>query len=242
MRVAVISDIHGNLHALEAVLAAIDVEGPDAIWCLGDLVGYGPCPNECTLLVAQRAAVCLIGNHDLGVTGVIGLGDFSPDAAEAARWTQGILDERAEAYLKGLQPTATVEGAELFHASPRDPVWDYVLSAEAAYDSLDLTSAPIVLVGHSHVALAIALTDDMLTGGLAPEGTIRDLRTGRWLLNPGSVGQPRDGDPRAAYVMLDLEQMFAAFHRVPYPVEETQKELRERGLPESLAARLALGQ
>jgi predicted phosphodiesterase len=242
MRVAVISDIHGNLHALEAVLAAIDAERPDAIWCLGDLVGYGPRPNECTLLVAERAAICLIGNHDLGVTGAISLTEFSPDAAEAARWTQGVLDESAGAYLRGLRPTATVEGAELFHASPRDPVWDYVLSAEAAYDSLDLTSAPIVLVGHSHVALAISLTDDMLTGGLAPEGTTRGLRTGRWLLNPGSVGQPRDGDPRAAYLLLDLEQMFAAFHRVPYPVEGTQKELRERGLPESLAARLALGQ
>jgi predicted phosphodiesterase len=242
MRVAVISDIHGNLHALEAVLAAIDAERPDAIWCLGDLVGYGPRPNECTLLVAQRASICLIGNHDLGVTGAIALSDFSPDAATAALWTREVIDERAEAYLRGLKPTATVEGAELFHASPRDPVWDYVLTAEAAYDALELTSAPIVLVGHSHVALAIALTEDMLTGGLAPHGTERDLRDGRWLLNPGSVGQPRDGDARAAYLWLDLDEMFAAFRRVPYPVEETQKELRENGLPESLAARLAHGQ
>jgi predicted phosphodiesterase len=242
MRVAVISDIHGNLHALEAVLADVDAERPEAIWCLGDLVGYGPRPNECTLLVARRAAVCLIGNHDLGVTGAIDLDDFSPDAATAARWTQEVLDERAGAYLRGLTPTETLEGAELFHASPRDPVWEYVLSAEAAYDALDLTSAPIVLVGHSHVALAIALTGDTLTGGLAPDGTTLDLTSGRWLLNPGSVGQPRDGDPRAAYLWLDLERMSALFRRVPYPIEETQRELRERGLPESLAARLAQGQ
>lgn len=242
MRVAVVSDIHANLHALEAVLAAIDAERPDAIWCLGDMVGYGPRPNECTILVAQRAAICLVGNHDLGVTGGIGLTDFSPDAAAAALWTRGVLDERADAFLRGLKPTATVEGAELFHASPRDPVWDYVLSAEAAYDALELTSAPVVLVGHSHVALAIALTEDAMTGGLAPDGTTRDLSVGRWLLNPGSVGQPRDGDPRAAYLWLDFEEMFAAFRRVPYPVEETQKELRASGLPEALAARLAQGQ
>jgi predicted phosphodiesterase len=242
MRVAVISDIHSNLHALEAVLAAIDADPPDAIWCLGDLVGYGPRPNECTQLTAQRSNVCLIGNHDLGVTGAIGLSEFSPDAAEAARWTRTVLDEDAEAYLRGLEPTATLEGAELFHASPRDPVWDYVLSVDAAYDSLDLTSAPLVLVGHSHVALALGLVDEHLSGGLAPEGTEVDMREGRWLLNPGSVGQPRDGDPRAAFIVLDLERMFASFRRVPYPVEKTQRELRELGLPETLAVRLAHGQ
>jgi predicted phosphodiesterase len=242
MLVAVISDIHANLHALEAVLAAIDGERPDAIWCLGDLVGYGPRPTECTLLVAQRADVCLIGNHDLGVTGAIGLEEFSPDAAAAARWTREVLDERAGDYLRGLKPSAALEGAELFHASPRDPVWDYVLSVDGVYDALNLTTAPLVLVGHSHVALGLVLAGDQLSGGLAPDGTRVDLREGRWVLNPGSVGQPRDGDPRAAYLSLDLDRMFASFRRVPYPVEQTQKELRERGLPETLAARLAHGQ
>jgi len=242
MRVAVISDIHGNLHALEAVLAAIDDERPDAIWCLGDLVGYGPRPNECTEAVAQRANVCLVGNHDLGVTGAISLEEFSHDAALAARWTQTVLEDRWRTFLSSLEPTAQVEGAELYHASPRDPVWDYVLTADGAYDALNRTQAPLVLVGHSHVAIQVVLADGHLDGGLAPAGTEVDLSAGRHLLNPGSVGQPRDGDPRAAFVILDFDRMFATFRRVEYPVEQTQAELRERGLPETLAERLAHGQ
>jgi predicted phosphodiesterase len=242
MRVAVISDIHGNLHALDTVLAAIDDERPDAIWCLGDLVGYGPRPNECTEIVARRANVCLVGNHDLGVTGAISLSEFSNDAATAARWTQTVLGESQLAFLRSLEPTAKVEGAELYHASPRDPVWDYILTADGAYDALNRTEAPLVLVGHSHVAIAVVLAEGKLNGGLAPHGTEVDLGAGRWLINPGSVGQPRDGDPRAAYLMLDFDRMFAAFRRVEYPVEQTQAELREQGLPESLAERLAHGQ
>jgi predicted phosphodiesterase len=242
MRVAVISDIHGNLHALETVLAAIDDERPDAIWCLGDLVGYGPRPNECTEAVAQRANVCLVGNHDLGVTGAISLEEFSHDAATAARWTQNVLEDRWRTYLESLEPTAQVEGAELYHASPRDPVWDYVLTADGAYDALNRTEAPLVLVGHSHVAIQVVLAGGRLDGGLAPAGTELDLSAGRYLINPGSVGQPRDGDPRAAFLILDFDRMFATFRRVEYPVEQTQAELRERGLPETLAERLAHGQ
>jgi predicted phosphodiesterase len=242
MRVAVISDIHGNWHALQAVLDAIDEEGPDEIWCLGDLVGYGPQPNECCESVAGRTKLCLVGNHDLGVLGEISLDEFSPDAAAAARWTQGVLDAEARVYLSGLSPSGSAENSELYHASPRDPVWDYVLTADGAYDSLQMTQSPLVLVGHSHVALAIALADGNLAGGLAPAGTQLDLSDGRWLLNPGSVGQPRDGDPRAAYLWLDLDRMYAAFRRIQYPIARTQSELRERGLPESLAARLAQGQ
>jgi predicted phosphodiesterase len=241
MRVAVISDIHGNLHALEATLAAVDAEAPDTIWCLGDLVGYGPRPNRCCDEVRKRAALCLAGNHDLGVLGEIDLGEFSHDAAASARWTRSVLTDEAREYLSGLEPTATAEDVELYHASPRDPVWDYVLSAEAAVASLELTRAPLVLVGHSHVPLAIALEDDVLRGGLAAGGAEADLRRGRWLLNPGSVGQPRDGDPRAAFLLLDFEARRATFHRVVYPVEQTQAEILERGLPETLAERLAHG-
>jgi diadenosine tetraphosphatase ApaH/serine/threonine PP2A family protein phosphatase len=241
VRVAVISDIHANLHALEAVLAAIDRESPDRVWCLGDLVGYGPRPNECCRVVAEHADLCLVGNHDLGVLGELSLVEFSLDAAFAARWTQERLDDGARAYLAGLAAAAAVDGAELYHGSPRDPVWEYVLSTEAADAALERTSAPVVLVGHTHVALAIARVEDDLTGGLAPEGTSIELAAARWLLNPGSVGQPRDGDPRAAYLALDLDRGTAAFRRVPYPVERTQAELREAGLPEPLAARLAFG-
>jgi diadenosine tetraphosphatase ApaH/serine/threonine PP2A family protein phosphatase len=241
MRVAVISDVHANGHALEAVLAAVDEEQPDALWCLGDTVGYGPAPNECCAEVERRADLCLVGNHDLAVLGQIELAEFTGDAAAAARWTQRELAPESRAFLERLEPAAAAEGVELFHASPTDPVWDYVLSGEAALAALELTSAPLVLVGHSHVALQISLREAILDGGLAPAGTELDLSAGRFLLNPGSVGQPRDGDPRAAWLLLDLGRRFAEFRRVPYPILQTQTEIRERGLPETLAARLAHG-
>ncbi len=241
MRVGVISDIHGNAAALEAVLDALEEERLDAVWCLGDLVGYGPDPNRCCELVAHRADLCLVGNHDLGVIGSISLDEFSPDAAAAARWTGTVLTDYSRAYLESLRPQAEAEGAELFHASPRDPVWDYVLSEPVARESLEMTQAPVVMVGHSHVPLAMLLDNGRASGGLAPGGHEVDLGQGRWLLNPGSVGQPRDNDPRAAYVVLDLGGQRAFFRRIPYPVERTQAEIRERGLPDTLAQRLALG-
>jgi diadenosine tetraphosphatase ApaH/serine/threonine PP2A family protein phosphatase len=241
MRVAVISDIHANRHALDAVLGAIDDERPDAVWCLGDTVGYGPAPNECCAVAERRADLCLVGNHDLAVLGRIDLDEFTGDAAAAARWTRGELAPDARAFLERLEPQGAAEGVELFHASPTDPVWDYVLSGEAALAALELTSAPLVLVGHSHVALQISLREGTLDGGLAPAGTELDLSAGRFLLNPGSVGQPRDGDPRAAWLLLDLARRFAEFRRVPYAIGETQREIRARGLPEPLAARLAHG-
>ncbi len=241
MRIAVVSDIHGNLHALQAVLAAVKRERPDEIWCLGDLVGYGPRPNECCAVVEEIATICLAGNHDLGVLERLELEEFSPDAARAARWTIDVLDPTARAYLESLEPSAKAEAAELFHASPRDPVWEYVLTAEAAAAALELTTAPIVLVGHSHVPLAIVQAADRLGGGLAPGGSEADLSRGRWLLNPGSVGQPRDGDPRAAWLLLDLDAGRAFFRRARYPVRKTQAELRKRRLPEALAGRLAVG-
>ena len=241
MRVAVISDIHANLHALEAVLGEIDTERPDRIWCLGDLVGYGPRPNECCTIVRERADVCLVGNHDLVALGTLGIEDFNPEAAVAARWTRDALDEHSRSYLTSLGSSAAPEHAQLFHASARDPVWEYVLTDEAATATLLLTTAPVVLVGHSHIALAVSLGDRLVQGGLAPAGTTKAL-DGRWLLNPGSVGQPRDGDPDAAWLLLDFEARFASFRRVAYPIQETQRELRDAGLPEALASRLAVGQ
>jgi diadenosine tetraphosphatase ApaH/serine/threonine PP2A family protein phosphatase len=239
--VAVISDVHANWHALEAVLAEVEREEPDELWCLGDLVGYGPRPNPCCAAVERRAALCLAGNHDLGVLGAIDLGEFAGDAAVAARWTRGVLAEGSRAFLQSLGSSAALEGVELFHASPRDPVWEYVLSAEAARAALDLTKAPLVLVGHSHVPLAIALEAEVLDGGLAPGGTESQLGPGRRLLNPGSVGQPRDGDPRAAWVLLDFGAGLASFRRVEYELARAQAEIRERGLPDALAERLAHG-
>ena len=241
MRAAVVSDIHANLAALEAVLEAIDADAPDELWCLGDLVGYGARPNECCAIVAARADVCLGGNHDLAVGGTIDLQEFSGDAGAAAAWTRDVIDPEALAYLERLEPEGERAGVALYHGSARDPVWEYVLSDEAAAATLALSHQPIVLVGHSHVALEVRWIDDALDGGLAPPGTEVQL-DGRVLLNPGSVGQPRDGDPRAAYLVLDLDGGTAAFHRVAYDVARTQAEMREAQLPEALAARLLHGE
>ncbi|HEY8644254.1 MAG TPA: metallophosphoesterase, partial [Gaiellaceae bacterium] len=132
MRIAVISDIHSNLHALEAVLTDIDAEAPDEIWCLGDVVGYGPRPNECADIVRERAAVVLVGNHDLAAIGKLGTSDFGPLATESAHWTKRELGEEQAAWLRTLEPAATRAGLELYHGSARDPVWEYVLSEEVA--------------------------------------------------------------------------------------------------------------
>jgi diadenosine tetraphosphatase ApaH/serine/threonine PP2A family protein phosphatase len=238
MRVAVLSDIHGNLHALEAVL---DAASADEVWCLGDVVGYGARPNECCELVRERASICLAGNHDLVVTGVLGLDEFSHDAADAAAWSKAQLTDENRAWLAGLPSLTERDGTLLAHASPRDPVWEYVLSNDVARASIEAADTPLVLVGHSHVALDLRLADGELTGGLAVPGTEVELDSGRWLLNPGSVGQPRDGDPRAAWLLVDYGARRATFERVEYDVEATQAEIREAGLPELLAARLATG-
>jgi diadenosine tetraphosphatase ApaH/serine/threonine PP2A family protein phosphatase len=224
------------------VLADIAVEAPDEIWCLGDVVGYGPSPNECCARTREAASLALVGNHDLAAIGALSTVDFSPLALRSAEWTAARLDPEHAAWLRGLSPQTAREGIELYHGSPRDPVWDYVLTEDAVLASFALTTAPVVLVGHSHVALALALdAAGAIDGGVAPDGTDVDLAAGRWLLNPGSVGQPRDQDPRAAWLLIDFDAGRAAFRRVPYPVERTQAEIRERGLPETLASRLAHG-
>jgi predicted phosphodiesterase len=243
VRIAVISDIHGNWHALEAVLADLDHERVEEIWCLGDIVGYGPQPNRCVAETRARSAIVLIGNHDLAALGKVGTAEFSPDAAVSARWTAEELADEEREYLGTLEPKGERDGAELFHASPRDPVWEYILSEAAARDALSLTSAELVLVGHSHIPIALKLSDGgVLAGGLARGGSELELSGGRWLLNPGSVGQPRDGDPRAAYLLVDSENAHAHFRRVPYDIAQTQAEIRENGLPEALATRLAEGE
>jgi diadenosine tetraphosphatase ApaH/serine/threonine PP2A family protein phosphatase len=241
MRVAVVSDIHSNLHALEAVLAAIDADAPDQLWCLGDLVGYGARPNECCAAIAERADVCLGGNHDLAVRGTIDLAEFGGDAGVAASWTREVLQPEAQELLDRLEPEGTAHGVQLYHASGRDPIWEYVLSDEAALATLEIAASPLVLVGHSHVALRVVQSSGELDGGLAAAGTEVELDGVRALLNPGSVGQPRDGDPRAAYLLLDLDANQASFRRVDYDIERTQREIRDAGLPELLAARLELG-
>ena len=222
------------------MLEEVDAARVEAIWCLGDTVGYGPRPNECCDIVKARADHCLVGNHDLVVLGELTVSDFNDEAAAAAIWTTDVLTPESRAFLASLKPFGEVEGVDLFHASARDPVWEYVLTEEAARATLELSDTPLVLVGHSHVALAITTDNGRVAGGPAPGGSTVTL-DGRWLLNPGSVGQPRDGDPRAAWLLLDFDQRAATFRRVRYSLARTQAEMRERGLPRLLAARLERG-
>jgi diadenosine tetraphosphatase ApaH/serine/threonine PP2A family protein phosphatase len=172
------------------------------------------------------------------VRGSLDLFEFSGDAGVAAAWTRGVLGERSLEWLKTLEPYGTAHDVALFHGSARDPVWEYVLTSAAALATLLVTEEQIVLVGHSHAALHVALRGTELEGAASPDGTVLGLGEARWVLNPGSVGQPRDGDPHAAYLVLDLAARTATFRRVPYDVEQTQAEMRAAGLPEALAARL----
>jgi predicted phosphodiesterase len=243
MHVAIISDIHGNRHAFEAVLDEIAASECEEIWCLGDLVGYGAEPDACVELARRHTAICLAGNHDLGVTGALPLEDFSRGAALAARWTQATITEETRAFLESLQPQRLDQSVGLYHASPRDPVWEYVLSALQAELCLDVQDHRLCLVGHSHVALSFTRPPGSgATGQTRGGGEELDLTESEWLINPGSVGQPRDGDPRAAWLDLDLAVCTAAYHRVEYDIAGAAAAIRAARLPDSLAERLQYGQ
>ena len=235
--------MHGNLPAFQAALRAIEHSEVDAVWCLGDLVGYGAQPNECVELAERSVDVCLIGNHDLVVIDRLDMSDFSPNAAAAAEWTKAELGADARAYLEKLGESNEDEAVGLYHASPRDPVWEYVLSAMAADDCFDEMDARVGAVGHSHVALAFWRRSGTPTSGAASEpDTQLDISEDRWLLNPGSVGQPRDGDPRAAWLLLELDSWRATWRRTEYPIDEAADAIRAAGLPTALAERLYYGQ
>ena len=243
MKVAIVSDIHGNRHAFEAVLDAIAASDAGEMWCLGDLVGYGGDPDACVELAREHAAVCLAGNHDLAVLGELPLKDFSRGAGLAVQWTQEVISPSSLSFLGGLRPQGQEGPVGLYHASPRDPVWEYVLSTLLAELCLDRQRERVCLIGHSHVALSFArLEGELAKGGPCRAGAKLDLAQGEWLLNPGSVGQPRDGDPRAAWLELDLERWTASYRRTPYDVSGAAAAIRAARLPDSLAERLEYGQ
>jgi predicted phosphodiesterase len=243
MRIALLSDVHGNLPAFEAVLADVDAHGPDQVWCLGDLVGYGAQPDECVELARQRCHLCLAGNHDLVVTGDIDIGDFSSSAASAALWTREHIGADALAFLRALRPSEAGRAIGLYHASPRDPVWEYVLSSWQADECMDLMEERVSAVGHSHVALWFRRSGEgQVEGAPAAGGLERDLGEGQWLINPGGVGQPRDGDPRAAWLLLDTEEWSARWRRIEYPIDVAAGAIEQAGLPSVLAERLYIGQ
>lgn len=243
MRIAVLSDIHGNLPALDAVLREIEREDVHEVWCLGDIVGYGADPNDCCARIRAEADVVLSGNHDMAVTGELSLDEFSRGAAIAARWTQQVLRPEHAAWLRANPPAGEARDIGLFHGSPRDPVWEYVLSsllAELCFDALDQR---VALVGHSHVALSFVRREgEAATGEPRRGGDAVDVSAGEWILNPGSVGQPRDGDARAAWMLLDTDLWRAQWRRTDYDVGRAQAAIRAARLPESLAERLEYGQ
>ena len=243
MRVAILSDIHGNRHALQSVLSDVDDASVDEIWCLGDIVGYGADPDACCELVRERADVCLAGNHDLAVTGEIPTDEFARGAAVAAEWTRETIDPDHLEWLQTLRPSADAEGVALYHGSPREPVWEYVLDPLSATISMDVQSERVACIGHSHVALSYHRPPEGDAAGTRREdGDDIALDPGEWLLNPGSVGQPRDGDPRAAWLLLDTRAGTATWHRTPYDIQGAQSAIRQARLPESLADRLEYGQ
>jgi predicted phosphodiesterase len=243
MRVLIISDIHANLVALEAVLA--DAAGRyDAAWCLGDLVGYGPNPNECVALVRSLPGmVCLVGNHDKAVLGEIDINVFNGDARAAIAWTQGVSTPDTLAYLRDLPEQLLREDYTLVHGSPRQPVWEYILDRFIAMENFPLFDTPFCLVGHTHMPVIykqIGSNGDV--GDETPNYSApRALRGSRLIINPGSVGQPRDNNPDAAYALLDTDTDTWEYRRVPYDLFATQSRMRAARLPERLAARLGYG-
>jgi len=243
MRVLVISDIHGNSVALETVLA--DAVGRyDSVWCLGDLVGYGPNPNECVALVRDLPDLaCLVGNHDKAVLGEIDINVFNGDARAAIAWTQGVSTADTLAYLRDLPAQALRGNYTLVHGSPRQPVWEYVLDRFVAGENFPFFKTPYCLVGHTHMPVIYRhmgqngeVRDEAPTYG-AP----RALRGERLIINPGSVGQPRDNNPDAAYALLDTDTDTWEYRRVAYDLFATQSRMRAAKLPERLAARLGYG-
>ncbi len=241
MRILIISDIHANLAAFETVMA--DAEGAwDTIWCLGDLVGYGPDPNECVELLCQYDHISLSGNHDWAVLGKIDINSFNDNARMAVKWTQDTLKPTNRDYLEALPTTLVKEPFTLAHASPRQPVWEYILDPYTAAANFPFFDTPYCLVGHSHVPILFEQADADKIIPIAPiYSESIHLNANRLIINPGSVGQPRDHDPRAAYAMLDTETMSWEHRRVKYPVEETQERMRMAGMPSKLIKRLEWG-
>ena len=245
MRILLISDIHANLAALETVLEDATTIGYEAIWCLGDLVGYGPRPNECveTLRSQTSPLLCVAGNHDWASLGKVPLGDFNPDARRACQWTMEQLTTVNRDYLAGLPTFLTQAEYTLAHGSPRQPIWEYLIYPSLATANFAHFQTPYCLVGHTHIPVIFeALPPPAEAIALAPssDGAL-SLNQGRYIINPGSVGQPRDGDPRASFAILDTDRQVIQFHRTEYPVEVTQEDMLVLDFPPRLVARLSYG-
>jgi diadenosine tetraphosphatase ApaH/serine/threonine PP2A family protein phosphatase len=240
MRIAVISDVHANLPALDAVLAALGTV--DALWHLGDVVGYGPHPDEVVSRLREAGAVGVRGNHDVAALGELDTASFNPAARRAVEWTASRISPETRGWLEALPERLELEDMTLVHGSPRDPVWEYVMTTRDARASMAAFATPYCLHGHTHVPVVWREHDGNVEVGRPTDGSQLDLDARRLLLNPGSVGQPRDGDPRASAVVLDTDAGTATWQRVDYPISSTQRDMRAAGLPAWLVDRLSHGQ
>jgi len=242
MRIVLVSDIHSNAVALAAVLAVLP--SYDELWCLGDTIGYGPEPNVCLQHMRDLARYALTGNHDLASLGLISLADFNALARTANQWNNQQLEPELRAYLQELPARLPVSAdATLAHASPRDPIWEYILDPHTAAANLEHFDTPICFVGHTHVPTVFVSHPNAKAEfrRAVPDELLQLQPDTRYILNPGSVGQPRDGDPRAAYALWDTEAQTVRFNRVAYDIEATQSKMLAAGLPDLLAERLAFG-
>ena len=241
MQYALVADIHANAAAFAAVLRDIESRGADQIICLGDVVGYGPDPHECVELLRGSRAAAVSGNHDLAVLDRLNLSYFSPDAAMAARWTTGKLTGGDRAYLGGL-PDMLIQGElTLVHGSPRQPAWEYLISLGSARQNFSHFKTQLCFIGHSHLPLVFKQEGTDVSFMQVSESVGLSLRTGRYIINPGSVGQPRDGDPHASYAMYDSESRLLRLRRVSYNIKAVQERFFKAGLPLRLASRLEQG-
>ena len=241
MRVLVLADIHANLDALNAALA--DAGQFDCIWSLGDIVGYGPEPNQSIARLNEYEHMAVAGNHDWAALGRIDVSEFNVDARLSNLWTSEQLTPASRSYLEGLPETRVEGDFTLVHGSPRHPVWEYLVHPHEAQLSFSRYDTAVCLVGHTHAPVIFRVAPD---GGQcvalrAPDRVPIRLDNSRCIINPGAVGQPRDGDPRASYLLLDTELMTFEYRRISYEISETQRKMRAVGLPRSNSVRLALG-
>jgi len=246
MRCLVISDIHANLPALQAVFADVKTQAQpyDIVWCLGDVVGYGAEPNECIDLLRTVPHICLAGNHDWAVIGKLDLRTFHEQAAYVVEWTQENITSQNMSYLRSRPDMLPQDDYLLVHASPREPIWEYITDINVAEENFDTTTTPFCLVGHTHVP--VVFVEDGRTSNVhvsLPSMNVPIVlkRDSRYIINPGSVGQPRDGDPRAAYAILDTTTATWTPYRVEYPIKATQKKMKSFHFPSRLVERLAYG-
>lgn len=244
MQRLILSDIHGNLEAFQTVLKEAEKRGGyEEIWCLGDVVGYGPDPRECIELLRQNKHICVAGNHDWAAIGKLDMSDFNPSAAAACRWTGQRLTLEEIKYLQGLPLKLQLEDFTLVHGSPRDPIWEYIFSTEVAKINLDCFETNICLVGHTHAPIIFEYipASGLCVSHYFPANAYIKLNGRKLIINPGAVGQPRDGNPQASYAIYDSLSNTVYHYRVYYNIALTQEKMKRHGLPPPLIERLANG-